>query len=99
MHALALLDAFSALQPQEIEQALKDTDGRVRQNAVRLSERALKQSKPLANAVLAAAADSDPHVQFQAALTLGDLRTRKRSPRLHNWLINILPISGFAMPS
>jgi putative heme-binding domain-containing protein len=74
MHALALLDAFSALQVPEIEQALKDADGRVRQNAVRLSEPALKQSKPLANAVLAAASDSDPHVQFQAALTLGDLK-------------------------
>lgn len=74
MHALALLDAFSALQPQEIEQALKDADGRVRQNAVRLTERDLKQSKSLANAVLAAASDSDPHVQFQAALTLGDLK-------------------------
>ena len=77
MHALSLLDAFSGLQPAGIEHALKDLDGRIRQNAVRLSERDLKQSKPLANAVLAAATDSDPHVQFQAALTLGDLNDPK----------------------
>ena len=74
MHALSLLDALSALGPAEIEHALKDSDGRIRQNAVRLSERDMNQSKPLANAVLAAAADSDPHAQFQAALVLGDLK-------------------------
>jgi hypothetical protein len=74
MHALSLLDALSALQPAEIERGLKDSDGRVRRNSVRLSEHDLNQSKLLANAVLIAAADSDAHVQFQAALTLGDLK-------------------------
>jgi HEAT repeat protein len=34
----------------------------------------MNRSKPLANAVLAAASDSDPYVQFQASLTLGDLK-------------------------
>jgi putative heme-binding domain-containing protein len=77
MHALSLLDALSALGPEEIQHALKDSDGRVRQNAVRLSEHDLNQSKPLANAVLSARVDSDPHVQFQAALTLGDLKDSK----------------------
>ena len=74
VHALALLDALSALEPGEIEHALSDSDGRIRQNAVRLSERYLNTSKPLARAVLGAVGDSDPHVQFQAALTLGDLK-------------------------
>ncbi|HZQ53555.1 MAG TPA: PVC-type heme-binding CxxCH protein [Bryobacteraceae bacterium] len=82
MHALSLLDAFSALQPPEIERALKDLDGRVRQNAVRLTERDLNKSKSLGNAVLAAAADADPHVQFQAALTLGDLKDPQTLPAL-----------------
>jgi hypothetical protein len=71
MHALSLLDALSALPPTEVERALHDSDGRVRQNAVRMSEKDLSRSKPLATAVLAAAGDSDPHVQFQAALTRG----------------------------
>lgn len=82
MHGLALLDAFAALDPSEIERALRDEDGRVRQNAMRLSERALKQSAPLAKAVLAAASDPDPHVQFQAALTLGDLKDAQTLPAL-----------------
>jgi len=74
MHALALLDAFSALEPAEAEHALKDPDGRIRQNAVRLSDRYLSKSKPLANAVLAATTDSDPHVQFETSLVLGNLK-------------------------
>jgi putative membrane-bound dehydrogenase-like protein len=77
MHALSLLDALSALTPADIEHALKDSDGRVRRNALRLSELYLNQSKPMAAAVLAAASDSDPHVQFQAALGLGDLKEPK----------------------
>jgi len=77
MHALSLLDALSTPDPAEVEHALKDSDGRIRQNAVRLSERYMNQSKPVANAVLAAAADSDPHVQFEAALVLGDMKDPK----------------------
>jgi putative membrane-bound dehydrogenase-like protein len=74
VHALWLLNAYSALDAAEIERALKDQDWRIRQNALQLSEPLLNQSKPLANAVLAATTDSDPHVQFQASLTLGDLK-------------------------
>jgi putative membrane-bound dehydrogenase-like protein len=74
MHALWLLQALSALTPAQVEAALKDQDGRIRKNAIELSEVFLSRSKPLADAVLAAAADPDPHVQFQAALTLGNLK-------------------------
>lgn len=77
MHALSLLDALSGLTPAEIGHALKDSDGRVRENAVRLSERYMNSVKPLAADVVAAAADSDPHVQFQATLVLGDLKDPK----------------------
>ena len=84
MHALSLLDALSALQPAEIERALHDSDGRIRQNAVWLSEKDLSRSKPLAVAVLAAAGDSDPHVQFQAALTLGNVKDPKALAALAN---------------
>jgi putative membrane-bound dehydrogenase-like protein len=73
-HALWLLQAYGALEPAEIEAALKDPDWRIRQNALRMSEPLMSRSKVLANAVLATADDSDQHVQFQAALTLGDLK-------------------------
>jgi hypothetical protein len=43
-------------------------------NGGSLSEPLMNRSKALANAVLAAANDSDRHVQFQVALTLGDLQ-------------------------
>lgn len=74
VHALWLLSTFGALDPTEIETALKDSDWRIRKNALQMSEPLLEQSKPLANAVLAMASDSDPQVQFQSALTLGGLK-------------------------
>jgi putative membrane-bound dehydrogenase-like protein len=74
VHALWLLQAYAALEPVEIQRALKDPEWRIRENALRLSEPLMNRSKPLANAVLAAANDSDLHVQFQASLTLGDLK-------------------------
>jgi putative membrane-bound dehydrogenase-like protein len=74
VHALWLLQAYAALEPAEIERALRDPDWRIRENALRLSEPLMNRSKPLARAVLAASDDSDEHVQFQAALTLGDLQ-------------------------
>jgi putative membrane-bound dehydrogenase-like protein len=77
VHALWLLNTYSALDSAEVEHALKDSDWRIRQNALRLSEPLLNQSKPLANAVLAATTDSEPHVQFQASLTAGDLNNSR----------------------
>ena len=74
VHALWLLQALGALQSADVERALKDPDWRIRQNALRVSEPLMNQFKPLANAVLATAEDSDQHVRFQAALTLGYLK-------------------------
>jgi putative membrane-bound dehydrogenase-like protein len=74
MHALWLLQALSALKPEGVDRALKDSDGRIRQNALRISEGYLGASKPLTSAALAMADDPDPHVQFQAALTIGNLK-------------------------
>jgi putative membrane-bound dehydrogenase-like protein len=74
VHALWLLNSFGALDAPEVEAALKDSDWRIRKNALKLSESMLEKSKPLANAVLAMAADPDQQVQFQASLTLGELK-------------------------
>lgn len=73
MHALWMLNALSALDESEALKALKDPDARIRRNALELSEAGLGRSKPLQAAALAAAADPEPQVRFQAALTLGNL--------------------------
>ncbi len=64
MHALWMLQALGALESKEVLAALKDQDGRIRPNALELSEGFLKSSKPITDAVVAAASDSDQHVQF-----------------------------------
>ncbi len=73
-HALWLLAAFSALEQADVQRALKDGDARIRRNALQLSEPLMNKSKPLADAVLAAAADPDTQVRFQSALTIGNLK-------------------------
>lgn len=77
VHALWLLEAFGALEAPEVERALKDSDARIRENALRLSERFLNKSKSIADAVLKMSADPDRHVQFQDALTLGELKDNR----------------------
>jgi putative membrane-bound dehydrogenase-like protein len=72
VHALWLLDAYGALQPPDVERAMKDADSRVREHALQLSERFLTDSKRLSAGVVALAADPDARVRFQAALTLGE---------------------------
>ncbi len=74
VHALWLLQELSALEAADVEHALKDSDSRIREHAVRLSEPFLGWSKPLADAVLGMVHDPDPHVQFQAALSLGEMK-------------------------
>jgi putative membrane-bound dehydrogenase-like protein len=74
VHALWLLEAFGGLEASEVERALKDSDARIRENALRLSERFLNRSKSIADTVLKMSADPDPHVQFQDAFTLGELK-------------------------
>jgi putative membrane-bound dehydrogenase-like protein len=82
VHALWLLQAFGGLDATEVEQALKDSDPRIRQNALRLSEPFLNKSKRIADAVLKMSADPDSHVQFQASLTLGELKDNRTLPTL-----------------
>lgn len=84
IHALWMLQAYAALEPQEIALALKDADGRIRKNALQLSESQLNHSRPLAEAVLAMANDPDGQVQFQAALTIGELQDARSLEVLAN---------------
>ncbi len=74
VHALWLLSSLGALEPVEVEAALKDPDARIRKNALQISESLLAASKPLQDAVVAMSKDPDPQVQFQASLTLGQMK-------------------------
>lgn len=77
VHALWLLRAHGALDPTQVARAMKDPDSRVRVQALQLSEHLLKSAPPLAGALTLLAADPDPHVRFQAALTLGEWKDRR----------------------
>lgn len=78
VRSLWLLNSLGALEPSEVERSLKDSDGRIREQALRLAEPLLGKSKTLADAALGMVGDPDPRVQFQASLTLGELKDAKR---------------------
>ena len=78
VRSLWLLNSLGALEVSEVEGALKDSDGRMREQALRLAEPLLGKSKSVASVALGMVADSDPRVQFQASLTLGELKDARR---------------------
>ena len=82
VQALWMLEGIGALRPELIIQALKDPDAHVREHALRIADEFAPHSKPLANAMLAMAKDSDTRVQFQLALSLGELHEARTLPVL-----------------
>lgn len=72
VHAAWLLNELQALSEPLHLKLFKDRDARVRENAVRLAEKSLANSKSLAAAVLDLVEDPDARVRFQVALTLGE---------------------------
>ena len=77
VHALWLLQAYGALDAAAVARAMKDQDARIRSHALQLSEALLKDSAQLAAGLAGLAADSDPQVRFQAALTSGEWKDRR----------------------
>ncbi|WP_050769392.1 PVC-type heme-binding CxxCH protein [Blastopirellula marina] len=78
LYALAGLDSLDAA---TVSSALGDPHPRVRQHAVRLSEPLLRNSPALRQKVAALVSDSDPHVRYQLAFTLGELPvSEKQTP-------------------
>ncbi|MBL9136963.1 MAG: c-type cytochrome [Verrucomicrobiales bacterium] len=74
LHALCVLDAWGKLDDPILEKALKDPMPGVRENAVaRVGHRVALSSRWMAHLV-AATADSEVTVRFQAALALGNAR-------------------------
>ncbi|HEX3599235.1 MAG TPA: HEAT repeat domain-containing protein, partial [Lacipirellulaceae bacterium] len=69
---LYALDSVGALDDADLLRALGDDHPQVRRHAIRLSESRLDKSAELRNKVFSLIADSDPAVQFQIALSLGE---------------------------
>ena len=77
VHALWLLRSLAALNAPLILTALKDSDPRIREQALRLAEAEFNRAKPLADAAIQSANDANARVQFQAALSLGQLKENR----------------------
>ncbi|MEP7110579.1 MAG: PVC-type heme-binding CxxCH protein [Ferruginibacter sp.] len=75
LHALWTLEGIGELQPQQIEQALRDSVAGIRENAIQLAELHLKTAPGLANTLLALQNDKEARVRFQLLLTLGYIQT------------------------
>ena len=73
LHALWTLEGLEALSSELVLGALADPSARVRENAVRLAESFLSDSA-VKQKLYTLADDADAKVQFQLALTLGELR-------------------------
>ena len=73
LHALWTLEGLGLLDPQTVLTALSDDHPGVRENAVILSERYLKESRQVREMMLDLAADSSQRVRFQVLLSAGFL--------------------------
>lgn len=77
LHALWTLEGMGELKPEHIQQALKDKEAGVRENAVKLAEIHLKDYPQLSTSLLSMQNDSDPKVRLQLLLTLGYIDTKE----------------------
>ena len=71
-HALWSLDGIGQLSESDVHVAMTDRNPRVREQAVRFSERWLKTSTTLLRDVVDCSRDADSRVRFQVALSLGE---------------------------
>lgn len=82
MHALYTLDGLGSLTPQALLARLDDEHPRVREHAVRLSEKLLGNSPDLRGKLCAMADDEDLRVRYQLAFTLGEIPTAQATSAL-----------------
>lgn len=71
LHAAWLLDSLQGLDELLLLEILNNDHPRVREHGIRLGEKMLAQSPALQRKIKFLAEDGDPHVRFQAALSLG----------------------------
>ena len=79
LRALYLLGDFGALDARIVEAALKDAQPEIRPHAIRMAESFPALDR---NILALSAADPDARVQFQLALTLGNLKSPAAKPAL-----------------
>lgn len=77
LHALWTLEGLGELRFEHIQQALKDEEAGIRENAVKLAEIHLKDYPQLNNSLLSMQNDTDPKVRLQLLLTLGYIDTKE----------------------
>ena len=71
---LYALDSLNALSEADVLHALGDPDPQVRRHGLRLSEPMLDKSAAVREKAVSLTTDTDPIVQFQLALSLGECR-------------------------
>ena len=76
MHTIYALDGLQALSVANIITGLGDKHPRVRAHAVKLSEPFLKQHPALVTRLVELATDDNPHVRFQVAFSLGEVKSK-----------------------
>ena len=85
IHALYALQGLLALEAKHLVASLADSDERVREHAVRLSEPALlgtRGSGAIAAKLLAMTTELSPRVRYQLAFTLGEVQSPARPKAL-----------------
>ena len=90
LHALWSLQGLNALDPAQVEHALADPHPRIRENALLLSEPFLPNAEKIAEHIYSLANDGDARVRFQAALTLGQLKSAASRQALESILLRDL---------
>jgi putative membrane-bound dehydrogenase-like protein len=87
LHALWTLDGIGGLTKENILDALKDSNPRIRENAVQVAEKYVDTIAELKPALIALQNDSDNKVRFQALLTLGFVNTPEAGQARNNILL------------
>jgi putative membrane-bound dehydrogenase-like protein len=85
---LYALDSVGALEDADLLKALGDEHPQVRRHAIRLSEPRLDKSAALHEKVISLVSDSDPVVQFQLALSLGESHDASATPAIAEILLH-----------
>jgi putative membrane-bound dehydrogenase-like protein len=87
LHAMWTLDGIEAISKENILDALKDSDPRIRENAIQVAEKYINKIPELAPALVALQNDSDNKVRFQALLTLGFINSPQSNEARNNILL------------
>ena len=90
IRALYALDGLGLLSAEDVTAGLKDASPKVREHAIRLSEKFIANDETLLDAVLALQSDETPQVQYQLAFSLGAATGSKRNAALAKSLMNHL---------